>query len=105
MKDRAESLTVLVTGGAGFLGSHLVEEFVENGFKARVLDDFSSGKENNLRNVKGSVEVLRGDVANVRDVMEAMDGVNAVVHLAAKIDVPNPSKNLGYITRLTLTEL
>lgn len=92
MKDRAESLSVLVTGGAGFLGSHLVEEFVENGFKARVLDDFSSGKENNLRNVKGSVEVLRGDVANVRDVMEAMDGVNAVVHLAAKIDAAESFK-------------
>lgn len=52
----------LVTGGAGFIGSHLVERLVSLGCQVRVLDDFSTGKEENLSHLSGRVEIIRGDI-------------------------------------------
>ncbi len=79
---------VLVTGGAGFIGSHLVEHLVEQGYQVRVLDDFSTGKEENLHRVRSQVEVIRGDVADPQAVRRAVEGVRWVFHLAALASVP-----------------
>ena len=73
----------LVTGGAGFIGSHLVEALVARGERVRVLDDLSTGKRENLSAVLGDVELLVGDVADPGAVDQAMDGCKAVFHLAA----------------------
>ncbi len=54
----------LVTGGAGFIGSHLVEALVEHGERVRVLDDFSTGRRENLAAVADHIELLEGDVAD-----------------------------------------
>lgn len=70
----------LVTGGAGFIGSHLVDALLAAGDTVRVLDDFSTGKEENL---PPGTEMLRGDVADPATVREAMAGMDGCFHLAA----------------------
>ena len=73
----------LVTGGAGFIGSHLVEELVARGCSVRVLDDFSTGSIENLAEVEDRVELVRGSVMDFDAVREAAAGVEYVFHLAA----------------------
>jgi len=82
-----ETLRVLVTGGAGFIGSHLVKALVKAGHQARVLDNLSTGSIENLADVLDAIEFVRGDVRDYGAVEYAVRGVNAVVHLAALIDV------------------
>ena len=90
----------LVTGGGGFIGSHLVDALVERGNEVRVIDNFSSGREEFLshHDGKGSVEVHRGDLLDQGAVIAAMEGVETVHHLAA-----NPDIRLG--TEVTDTDL
>ena len=83
----------LVTGGAGFIGSHLVEALVARGERVRVLDDLSNGRRENLSAVLGQVELLIGDVANPGTVDRAIDGCEAVFHLAAIASVQASIKN------------
>ena len=80
-------MRVLVTGGAGFIGSRLVARLAQEGDEVVVLDDFSRGSESNLRGLKGKVQVIRGDVRDPRAVERAARDVEGVVHLAALIDV------------------
>ena len=74
---------VLVTGGAGFIGSHLVAALLERGRAVTVLDDFSSGQRANLGELRGDLEVCAGSVCEPQDVGRAMRGVDRVAHLAA----------------------
>ncbi len=76
-------MRVLVTGGAGFIGSHLVERLVHDGHQVRVLDDLSAGTESNLATVAGKYEFLTGDIREHSVVNEAVRGVEAVFHEAA----------------------
>ncbi|MCI0487331.1 MAG: SDR family oxidoreductase [Blastocatellia bacterium] len=78
----------LVTGGAGFIGSHISERLVRSGHSVRVLDDFSSGKEENLESVGGDVELFRGDIRDLEIVKRAVEGVDVVFHEAALGSVP-----------------
>ncbi|MCC6050604.1 MAG: SDR family NAD(P)-dependent oxidoreductase [Thermofilum sp.] len=80
-------MRVLVTGGAGFIGSRLVARLAREGEEVVVLDDFSRGSEANLKGLEGTVRVVRGDVRDPRSVGEAARGAEGVVHLAALIDV------------------
>jgi len=82
-----ESLRILVTGGAGFIGSHLVKALVKAGHSVRILDNFSTGSLENLGDIAGSVELVVGDVRSYDVVEKAVKGVDAVIHLAALIDV------------------
>ncbi len=77
---------ILVTGGAGFIGSNLVDALVARGYAVRVLDNLSTGKRSNLPNA-ASVELIEGDVADAQVVQRAVRGVRAVVHLAAVASV------------------
>ena len=77
----------LVTGGAGFIGSHLVDALVRAGEPVRVLDDFSSGRRENLAAVAGKVELLEGSVADPAAVRRAVAGAVRVFHLAARPSV------------------
>ncbi len=74
---------ILVSGGAGFIGSHLVEALLERGHKVRVLDNFSTGKRNNLRGVRNDIEILAGDCADLKTAAKAMKGIEVVYHEAA----------------------
>jgi UDP-glucose 4-epimerase len=79
----------LVTGGGGFIGSHLVDALVEQGNEVRVIDNFSSGREEFLshHDGNGTVEVHRGDLLDQGAVIAAMEGVETVHHLAANPDI------------------
>lgn len=79
----------LVTGGAGFIGSHLCEALVARGCGVRVLDDFSSGHRENLRAVRDEIEIMEGDVRDAAAVESAARGVDGVFHLAALVSVPD----------------
>lgn len=72
-----------MTGGAGFIGSHIVEALVARGHRVRVLDDFYSGSRRNLAAVRGKIELLRGDCADPRIARQAVRGMDAVSHQAA----------------------
>src|SRR5262249_11476192 len=78
----------LVTGGAGFIGSHLVEELVLRGRPVRGLDNFSSGRLENLSCLLHRVEVIEADILDERAVEQAMRGVQHVFHQAALGSVP-----------------
>lgn len=75
--------SVLVTGGASFIGSHLVELLVAEGAQVRVADDFSSGSIRNLSGVADKVEILVGDLRDPAYAARAVDGMETVFHLAA----------------------
>jgi UDP-N-acetylglucosamine 4-epimerase len=83
----------LVTGGAGFIGSHLVDALVSTGLTVRVLDDFSSGRRENLEGAAGKVELVEGDIQDLSCVHNACDGVDLVFHLAAIGSVPRSVKD------------
>ena len=77
---------MLITGGAGFIGSHTVEALIADGAAIRVLDDFSSGREANLP-FDRQLTVVKGDIRDPEAVREAMEGVTHVLHLAAQVSV------------------
>ena len=74
---------VLVTGGASFIGSHLVEDLVEHGADVRVADDFSSGERSNLAAVEDEIEIIEGNLKRKSLAEAATDGIETVFHLAA----------------------
>ena len=78
----------LVTGGAGFIGSHLVHTLLDQGADVRVLDNFSTGKRENLSGLTDELEVLEGDVRDRAVVETAVRGVDIVFHQAAFVSVP-----------------
>jgi len=79
---------VLVTGGAGFIGSHLVEALLAEGWAVRVLDNLSTGRRENLAAVEGRYEWMEGDIRDPATVARAVEGVDAILHEAAMVSVP-----------------
>ncbi|MBN1689193.1 MAG: SDR family oxidoreductase [Candidatus Omnitrophica bacterium] len=75
--------TCLVTGGAGFIGSHIAEALAKRHYKVRVLDNLSTGFLSNLKNIKENVEFIKGDLRSDKDVRKSVRGVDTVFHLAA----------------------
>lgn len=78
----------LVTGGAGFIGSNIVEELLKRGYNIRVLDNFSTGKRDNLRQFEKEIEIMEGDIRSYHTVNQAMKGIEIVLHQAALPSVP-----------------
>jgi UDP-glucose 4-epimerase len=78
----------LVTGGAGFIGSHIAERLVEQRAEVCILDNFSTGKRENLENLQGHAEILEGDLRNAGLVKQALEGVDVIFHEAAFVSVP-----------------
>lgn len=83
----------LVTGGAGFIGSNMVDELLRRGHSVTVLDDFSSGKEENLSHAIAKIRLIRGDICDLEAAREACDGADYVLHLAARTSVPRSVKD------------
>lgn len=83
----------LVTGGAGFIGSHLVETLTQRGQRVRVFDDFSTGLQANLASLRPAPEVVRGNLSDADAVTQAMQGVGVVYHLAALASVARSVEN------------
>ncbi|MFH1413992.1 MAG: SDR family oxidoreductase [Candidatus Omnitrophota bacterium] len=94
---KGASLRYLVTGGAGFIGSHITERLLKDGHFVRVLDNFSSGKEENLEFAKGlgkdTYELIRGDIRDKNTCDQACRGVDYILHQAALRSVPKSLKD------------
>lgn len=80
-------MKILVTGGGGFIGSHLVDLLLDQGHAVKILDNFSTGRRSNLPKEHLSLDVINGDIRIVDDVDQAVSGVDAIVHLAAVASV------------------
>ncbi|PIF48651.1 UDP-glucose 4-epimerase [Pseudomonas sp. 29] len=104
------SSPILITGGAGFIGSHLTDSLLAKGYAVRILDDLSTGKLSNLPNANPNVQFIEGDVANADVVTQAVTGCQAVVHLAAvasvqaSVDDPVRTHQSNFIGTLNVCE-
>src|SRR2546423_12394135 len=83
----------LVTGGAGFIGSNTVDELVRRGHSVVVLDDLSSGKEDNLAEVRNKITFIKGSITDIEVVRKAMHEAEYVLHLGARTSVPRSVKD------------
>ncbi|AZC33710.1 NAD-dependent epimerase/dehydratase family protein [Pseudomonas chlororaphis] len=101
---------ILITGGAGFIGSHLTDALLAKGYSVRILDDLSTGKPDNLPLDNPRVELIEGDVADAALVAQAMSGCRAVAHLAAvasvqaSVDDPVRTHQSNFIGTLNVCE-
>lgn len=101
---------VLITGGAGFIGSHLTDALLAKGYAVRILDDLSTGKRSNLPLDNPRVELIEGDVADAELVARAAVGCQAVAHLAAvasvqaSVDDPVKTHQSNFIGTLNVCE-
>jgi len=98
-------MRVLVTGGAGFIGSHLVDRLIANGHHVTVLDNFSTGKRNNLANVlrSKSLVITRGDIRRIHRLLPKLERVDRVCHLAAMTDVHASIRDQVLTSEVNLT--
>jgi UDP-glucose 4-epimerase len=106
---KASSMKALVTGGAGFIGSHIVDRLLNDGYEVIVLDDFSTGHRSNLTEQE-ALTIVEGDISNASTVNECMQGVDWVFHKAAVASVtktvndPVGSSLVNYHGTLNLLE-
>ncbi|MCK5347254.1 MAG: GDP-mannose 4,6-dehydratase, partial [Candidatus Heimdallarchaeota archaeon] len=100
----------LVTGGCGFIGSHIVEKLLKLGHSARIIDDLSSGNLENIRTFRDDVEFIEGTITDYQVVAATMQDIDAVFHLAAMpfvvqtIQEPVDSTNVNFTGTLNLLE-
>jgi len=90
----------LVTGGGGFIGSNIVGELLQRGEEVRILDNFSTGRRENIAEFSGKIEVIEGDVRDLKTVEETVNGVDFVFHQAAL-----PSVQRSILNPLTTNEV
>ncbi len=83
----------LITGGAGFIGSNVARKLLEDGHRVRVLDNFSSGKRENLEEIISDIELIDGDIRDFWTVLRAVSGIDFVLHQAALPSVPRSVAN------------
>lgn len=86
-------MRTLVTGGAGFIGSHIVRRLLDLGHTVRVLDNFSTGKRSNVGEIADRVELIEGDIRSYHIAREAVEGVDVIFHQAALPSVPRSIKD------------
>jgi nucleoside-diphosphate-sugar epimerase len=92
MKNKQKQ-TILVTGGAGFIGSNLVKKLVRDGYKVKVIDNLSTGKKQNLKEVMAKIEFIKGDLLNLKLLEKATRGVDYIFHVAAIASVQRSLDN------------
>lgn len=101
---------ILITGGAGFIGSHLTDALLAKGYAVRVLDNLSTGKRSNLPLSNPNLQLIEGDVADAALVAQAVQGCGGVVHLAAvasvqaSVDDPVRTHQSNFIGTLNVCE-
>ncbi|MDQ2933188.1 MAG: SDR family NAD(P)-dependent oxidoreductase, partial [bacterium] len=85
-------LKIIVTGGAGFIGSHIVDAMLSVGVKVTVVDNISTGRIENLSSVRDQIEFIQGDICDMELMKKACAGAYAIVHQAALPSVPKSIK-------------
>ncbi len=103
MSSRNPTRRGLVTGGAGFIGSHIADRLVDGGWEVKILDDFSSGREENLAHCGDRIELLRGDLCDPELLARAVRDVEVVFHQAALASVPRSVAEPERTNRVNLT--
>ena len=88
--------TILVTGGAGFIGSHTVDLLLAQNHSVRVLDNFSNGSRSNLPEAHDKLDIIEGDITCEQDVKHAMQGVDQCIHLAAQVSVVSSVEDASF---------
>lgn len=83
----------LITGGGGFIGSNIAEALLKSGARVRILDNFSTGKRDNILPFRHQIEIIEGDVRSFHIVRDAVDGIDYVLHQAALPSVPRSIKD------------
>ncbi|MEM2971967.1 MAG: SDR family oxidoreductase [Candidatus Bathyarchaeia archaeon] len=98
------NLKVLITGGAGFIGSHLVDHCLKIGYETVVLDNFFSGKIENIKQHLNNKKfcLIKGDIRNPENVQRALENVDAVCHLAAIVNVPLSIENPSLVNEVNV---
>lgn len=91
----------LVTGGAGFIGSHIADGMMKRGIETRILDNFSTGKRENIEGMDG-VEIIEGDIRDLELVREATDGVDLVFHQGALASVADSFNDPAYANSVNI---
>jgi UDP-glucose 4-epimerase len=103
----SKKTSVLVTGGAGFIGSHLVDQLINDGYNVRVIDNLSTGRKSNIQQHidNGKLDFIEGDIKDKEQVKQVVSGMDAIVHLAAVTSVPFSVQNpkLTYETNVAGT--
>lgn len=102
MKQVYEGKNVLVTGGAGFIGSHIVEELVKQKAKVTILDNFSSGTLTNLLAILPYINIIYGDISNPFTALKATKNQDTVFHLAALVSVAQSVENPQFCKQINL---
>jgi len=92
----------LVTGGAGFIGSHIAERLVKEKCYVRVLDNFSSGKKENLEKIASKIDLIKGDICSFKTCQKATKGIDFVLHQAALRSVPKSLNNPPRYNRVNI---
>jgi len=104
-----KGVKVLVTGGAGFIGSHVVEDLLHHGAEVRVFDNFSTGHRENLGGVSSEVEIVVGDILHFEALLKACHGCDVISHHAAQLEITkcieNPIHDLRINTEGTINVL
>lgn len=94
---------VLITGGAGFIGSNLVEDLLEKDYKITILDNFSSGYRKNLKEFEDKISIINGDIRDKNLLDKLVDETICVFHLAAMVSVPESIENPAECYDINLT--
>lgn len=82
-----KGLHILVTGGAGFIGSHIVESLIKNEAKVRIIDNFSTGSLENLKGIIEKVDIIEGDILNYNLLLKACKDIDVISHQAAQLEI------------------
>ncbi|CAN2172586.1 WcaG Nucleoside-diphosphate-sugar epimerases [Candidatus Nanopelagicaceae bacterium] len=97
--DRLHLMRVFITGGAGFIGSHLCDALLKEGHQVSILDNMSTGSAANIAHIKDQIEIYQGDIRDVALVEKAMASADLVLHMAAALGVntilENPIKSVS----------
>src|SRR5260370_5372047 len=94
----------LVRGGGGFIGSSAVDELVRRGHSVVVVDDLSSGKEDNLADIRNKIAFIKGSITDIEVVRKAMHEAEYVLHLAARTSVPRSVKDPIETNKINIDE-
>src|SRR4030043_578035 len=84
---KIKNAKILVTGGAGFIGSHIVESLVKAGAQVTVYDNFSAGVKENLKDVINDVKIIKGDILDEKKLNKSFKGQDIISHQAAQLEI------------------
>ena len=84
---KIDGLNILVTGGAGFIGSHIVDQLVNQGANVTIYDNFSSGSMENIKHLSDKINIIKGDILDCSKLGNACQNMDMISHQAAQLEI------------------